>query len=197
MYIISLSETWHPFIHFLEKNNLSGFFLWKNSFGHQEYMLQVLDMAVTRGIFSQTSQSTWGWGMICWLVDPNLNHGLQEWFGQSSPVFFWVVTPPPLFIIGHCDKSRKHGKISIALPWLQVQSQFSLKPSLKAEFLVLVATFGNPHHGSNQTKFPVVRKHTIFLKMKSMSMYIMTIMSRSMMIYLENVREPTYSRFDD
>ena len=97
MYIISLSETWHPFIHFLEKNNLSGFFLWKNSFGHQEYMLQVLDMAVARGICSQTSQSTWGWGMICWLVDPNLNHGLQEWFGQSSPVFFWVVTPPPFY----------------------------------------------------------------------------------------------------
>lgn len=29
MYIISLSETWHPFIHFLEKNNLSGFFCGK------------------------------------------------------------------------------------------------------------------------------------------------------------------------
>lgn len=28
MYIISLSETWHPFIRFLEKNNLSCFFLW-------------------------------------------------------------------------------------------------------------------------------------------------------------------------
>ena len=118
-----------------------------------------------------------------------VNH-LQFFFELLPP-------PPPGFIIGHCDTPRKHGKISIALPWLQVQFQFSLKPSLKAEFLVLVGTFGNPHHGSNQKKFSVVRKHTIFLKMKSMSIYIMTIMSRSMMIYLEKVREPTYSRFDD
>lgn len=196
MYIISLSETWHPFIHFLEKNNLSGFFCGKT-------------LLVTKSICFKFW--IWQWQGAFSPKRPRAL-GVGEWFADSLTQtwimvcksdlvnhlqFFFELLPPPLFIIGHCDKSRKHGKISIALPWLQVQSQFSLKPSLKAEFLVLVATFGNPHHGSNQTKFPVVRKHTIFLKMKSMSMYIMTIMSRSMMIYLENVREPTYSRFDD
>ena len=90
---------------------------------------------------------------------------LESWFARviwSIISSFFLSCYPPRFIIGHCDKSRKPGKISIALPWLQVQSQFSLKPSLKAEFLVLVGTFGNLHHGSNQKKFPVVRKHTIF-----------------------------------
>lgn len=196
MYIISLSETWHPFIHFLEKNNLSGFFVEKLFWSPRVYASS-FGYGSGKGHFLPNVPEHLGLGNDLLTRWPKLESWFARVIWSIISSFFLSCYPPPLFIIGHCDKSRKHGKISIALPWLQVQSQFSLKPSLKAEFLVLVATFGNPHHGSNQTKFPVVRKHTIFLKMKSMSMYIMTIMSRSMMIYLENVREPTYSRFDD
>lgn len=162
MYIISLSETWHPFIHFFEKNNLSGFFVEKLFWSPRVYASS-FGYGSGKGHFLPNFPEHLGLGNDLLTRWPKLESWFARVIWSIISSFFWVVTPP-LFIIGHCDKSRKHGKISIALPWLQVQSQFSLKPSLKAEFLVLVANLWEPAPWVKSNEVPSGKETHHFFK---------------------------------